>query len=1479
MLAPRVSRPLLPLVVRLLVTCGLGFLFAAAPAPASAQSGPGDASLAVARMTTNGRVNPLGIAGSDISFGWSASASARGARQSAYQLRVGTAPGLSDVWDSGQVASDRQVDIPLPASVVLVPATRYHWQARVWDEANRATAWSDAAWFETGLLSAAGWSGAQWITRPVAAPDLNAWTDYTATVEFTLQSTAFGVLLRSSADAQNAWMLQINVSGGTPVFKAHSRVNGAYAVLGTVDLAPFGFTNASLTGSRHTLRFEVSGSTLVTRLDGAVIDTRGGVAPARGLVGFRTFGAEAGLVHRVTVVDQASGATRIDPDFSKGENGFGAGALVNGALSVSGNTDAVFVNAPSSLPLLRGRFTVRDGLASARVYASALGLYEVSVNGSKAGDQFLAPGWTAYAKRIQAQTYDITSLVQPGLNVLGAELGDGWHRGKVGIGWTRVYGDQLAFVAKVKLAYADGSVEWFATDPSWKAADGPRLRADLQDGETHQAAFEKPGWNTAAFDDSSWMPVGAVADLSSRLVPQPDEPVRAVALLTAATRTEISPGTWIYDLGQNMVGVPRVRLSGRQGDAIVLRHAEELYRVGSRAGQIYTDNLRTAKATDTYLFDADGVVTFQPKFTQHGFRYIQITGAATPPAVGDVQGVVLSSDLPATGDLVTSRAMLNKLVSNIRWGQRGNFLSIPTDTPARDERLGWTGDINVFAPAAARFADTRAFLSKWMTDVRDAQKPDGNLPAIVPQPRTEFDSTGVGWPDAAITVPYSVWQATGDLQIVRANWNAMKSFYAFVRSSATGDGDLLEQGRSNWFSGDWLSLETVNRLEEHKVIGTAYFAENTRMMAEMAAALGDTALAAEWSALAPQIRQAFVNAYRAADGTIYTGTQTAYALALGMDMIADPAQRAQTAAKFVGKLAADNNHLRTGFLGTPWLLPALSKIGREDLAMRLLLNETYPSWGFPISIGATTMWERWNSIQPTLEFGPVDMNSFNHYAYGAVGDWMFQKLGGIQALSPGYRRARIAALIGHGGLTEARCEQLAAHGRLATDWTLVDGTATLRVEIPANTTAVIHVPSKIGAPVTEGGVAAETAPGLVYLGRENGAALYEVGAGSYVFTSTPELAAPVSLVADPGPGQILLGWTPAPGATSYEVKRALRSGGPYVVIASGLASASYTDSTVAYGAPYYYVVSARNAATSSADSAEATGQPTLALNPGFETPATTTFVYNPAGGSWSFVGQAGVATNGSLFTSGNPAAPQGLQVGVLQGTGSISQTFSGLAPGVKYTVTFAAAQRATGASWNLNGQTWNLAVNGAVVASFGPPQSATSYVDYNATFTATAATHTIAFAGTNLRGGDNTVFIDKVRFGPGPLTPAQAWRQERFGTFANSGPAADEADPDGDSLNNLLERAFGGIPSLADADLAPRVDEAASPLSLVYRRASLATDLDFLVEESADLASGWIEAAGSEELLSDDGTVQRVRFTRPLADDARLFLRLKVAVR
>lgn len=888
--------------------------------------------LSVGEMTTNGRTNPLGIGDDHLSLAWAIESDARGTVQSAYRVRVGSTEAANDVWDSGRVVSDRQIDIPLPADLPLRPATRYYWQAKIWDGNGAESEWSAPAWFETGL-SVSDWADAKWIAHQPPA------------------STSAG---------------------------------------------------------------------------------------------------------------QAASA--------------------------------------GALPLFRRVITLAKPLKSARLYASAHGIYQLSLNGEKVGDQFLAPGWTDYTRRIQAQTYDVTPLLRAGDNALGAALGDGWYRGKVGLNWPGIYGNTLALIAKLRVTYADGSVEDFVTDERWRAAEGPFVQTDLQDGECYDARREQPGWERAEFDGSHWTPVVIVSGDSNVLVPQPDEPARATEVMPARSRTEPVPGEFVYDLGQNLVGVARIKITGKAGQTVRLRFAEEINRQGERRGQLYTESLRTAKATDTYTFARDETVTYQPTFTQHGFRYLEITGAAVPPEVGDVAAVVLGSDLPNTGDLRLSHPTLDQLVRNIRWGQRGNFLSIPTDTPARDERLGWTGDIAVFATTAARYQDTRAFLSKWMDDLRDAQRADGNIPAIVPQPRDYFGDTGVGWADAFIVVPYSVWRATGDTRIVRRNWDAMRRFYRFVHASATQDGNLIEEGRSSFFSGDWLSLEGADRLAEHRVIATAYFSENTRMMAEMAAALGETAQAAEWAALVPQIRAAFEAAYRHDDGSLEIGTQTVYAMALGMDLIADPAKRVQTAAKFVEKLAADNFHLKTGFLGTPWLLPALSRIGRDDLAVRLLLNEDYPSWGFEIRMGATTMWERWNTIRADGQFGPVEMNSFNHYAYGAVGDWMFGHLGGVEIVEPGYKKFRIAPLVGIDALDHATCNLRTPYGLLRSEWTRTKDGLRLAVAVPVNTCAEIVVPAASVEAVCEAGKPAASVPGVISANAQDGRVHLTVGSGRYEFS-------------------------------------------------------------------------------------------------------------------------------------------------------------------------------------------------------------------------------------------------------------------------------------------------------------------------------------------------------------------------------------------
>lgn len=908
-------RPLLRLVLAVFATACVAL------SPAEAQPVPG---VAVGKLTTNARVESLGIEAADISFGWALEAKARGTRQAAYQVRAGLRPGAADVWDSGRVDAIQQSDVRLLAPRPLQPGTRYHWQVRVWDQAGRRSAWSRPAWFETGLLDAADWRAARWI--------------------------------------------------------------------------------------------------------GAVDDD----------------------------------ATR-------------------------------------PRPLLRTQVQLPRPVLSARLYATAQGVYQVWINGQAVGDQALAPGWTDYKQRLQVQTFDVTALLRPGRNAIGAALADGWWRGKVGLGWREAYGKQLALKALLRVTYADGSTQDFGTDEGWRSALGPYVQADLQDGEHYDARRLPEDWSEPGFDAGAWQPVAVRPDGGARLVPQPDEPVRATEVRPARARLPSAGEGFIYDVGQNVVGVARVRISGRAGQTVRLRYAEELYRTGPRRGELYTDNFRTAAVTDRYTFARDGTVTYQPRFTQHGFRYIEISGVDSAPEPGDVAAVVLGSDLPAIGELRLSHPMLDQLVRNIRWGLRGNFLSIPTDTPARDERLGWTGDIGVFAPTASRLHDTRAFLQKWMDDVRDAQRANGNIPAVVPQPGNAFDETGVGWSDAIIQVPYAVWCASGDTRILRRNWGTMRRFYDFVHASATADGNLLEEGRSSWFSGDWLNLEGVDRLREHRVIGTAYFADNTRMMAEMAQALGEVAQAQAWFDRARRIRQAFVQAYRAADGRIETGTQTVHAMALGMGLIDAGAERDATAAQYVAKLAADNNHLKTGFLGTPWLLPALTEIGRDDLAMALLLNEDYPSWGFEVRMGATTMWERWDSIRPSGEFGPVEMNSFNHYAYGAVGDWMFQRLGGLQMLAPGYRRVLIAPLVTHPKLESAESSIDTAYGPLACAWRRGEDGLHVDVTVPPGVEAEVRLPAAHAADVREGRVAAARADGVRLLSAKDGEVRLQVASGRYRF--------------------------------------------------------------------------------------------------------------------------------------------------------------------------------------------------------------------------------------------------------------------------------------------------------------------------------------------------------------------------------------------
>jgi hypothetical protein len=1056
--------------------------------PASAAGAP---AVSLDHLQANGRTNPLGIPGDAPSLSWHAESAARGVAQTAYQVRVASsadALASPDVWDSGQVDSDRQVDVPY-GGPALTSQTRYYWQVRTWDGTGTPSDWSAPSFFETGLLSASDWVG-DWITDDADA-QLNQWTDYTTTVDFHLDNLAFGVFFRG-ADQNNAYMWQLTVADGTPRLKVHKRTNGGYTVVENKDISS-AITTQQLLAGDHSLAITADGSTITTTLDGTQIDQRSDSSFARGYVGLRTSqateGAETVTVHSVDVTT-TGGKNLLNADFANGDNPFSAGTVSNGDLKLMGNADAWYVP-QHPLPLLRDQFTTDPGktIASARVFASARGVYQLSINGQQVGDSHLAPGSTNYNKRIQSQEYDVTDLLTSGDNAIGAELGSGWYAGRDFWLQPGYFGTDTSLIAQLRIDYTDGSHQVIASDPSWTTHGGPFVLADNIDGESYDARLAQPGFDTTSFDASAWSPVTVAADTTDKLVPQPDEPVRTSQELPALTRTENPTGSFIYDLGQNMVGVSKVTISGHAGDTVRIRYGEVL----NPDGSLYTANLRSAKATDHYTFATDGTVTYTPTFTFHGFRYIEITGASSAPSLSDVTGEVWGSDLAATGSLHTSDPMLNQLVSNISWGQRGNFLSIPTDTPARDERLGWLGDINVFSPTAAYLRDTRAFMEKFSADLRDSQQPSGALPGVAPDYGSTCCGGGTAWEDAMITVPYAVFEAYGDTDLVRQNYAAMQKFFDHVRASAGAD--LIDSDRNVY--GDWLNLGDDTPAG---VIGTAYYAEDARMLSEMAASIGEDADAATYAQVSHDVRAAFTDTFVQPDGTVGSGSQTGYALALGMDLVPQD-ERAAVGAKFVAKVHASNDHLTTGFVGTPWLLPALTSIGQDALAYQLLETRTFPSWGYEISKGATTMWERWDSINPDGSFGDVSMNSFNHYAYGAVGSWMYQNIGGIAPAAAGYKKIRIAPVIG-GGLTHGQGSYDSAYGTIATDWSLTGGDLALHVQVPVNTTAEVVIPADSAYAVTEGGALLDGVDGITDVSSAGGDVTVSVGSGSYDFAVT-----------------------------------------------------------------------------------------------------------------------------------------------------------------------------------------------------------------------------------------------------------------------------------------------------------------------------------------------------------------------------------------
>ena len=1128
------------------------------------------------------RVNPLGIGDVNPRLSWQlqSTPSLRGETQSAYQIQVGSTAGAMDLWDSGKVAGSQTVDV-LYGGQASTSGEKCYWQVRVYDGSNNVSAWSAPVQWSMGLLNQSDWL-AQWI-------------GYDAAYSLTPAQAANNALFNTTG---LSW---ISYSGQTPQGGVCSSALRKQIILPTgqiitnavIALYADSLCNVFVNGqlmTNSTMSHSHPGATAARWEATAWINVTQWLQTGTNVVALNATSSDntrtAAVIGRL-VVQFASGLVSnipVDTSWKAAQWPTGIWTQTNyddsaWATPASGGTPwgtpALNDLARVPAPYLRNIFTVNKPVTRATVYVTALGAYELHLNGQKVGNDVLTPGWTEFTKRVYYQTYDVTSMVQPGENAIGAILGDGWYASDLGSKGSRLfYGGRPRLLAQLVLHLADGSTQTEVSSRSWKASYGPIHWADLLMGSEYDARQELPGWDTTNFNDSAWSPVvtGLVTNTSgytnvTSLVtgfvvnnqlsfvasnsnldgdPAPGfvktfqitftlggtnqtltyaenttvhigggglpltviqaiygnaavfpgvntllvqaavtEPARCLETLTATNFTEPSPGCYTFDLGQNMVGWVQLNISGCVGDRITVRHGELL----NPDGTIYTANLRGATATDYYIFATNGTVTFQPRFTFHGFRYVELRGLTVTPTINSVTGIVVHSDLPGTGTFACSSPLVNQLYSNIIWSQKGNYLEVPSDCPQRDERLGWTGDTQFFAPTAAYNFDVQSFFRRHLVSLcEDSQEPDGNYDCVAP---TLGGAAGTAWADAAWICPYSMYRSYGDTNVIKDHYASLQHYGQYLASLAN---NYVIGSRPGDY-GDWLSLGGG---ASASVMGTAFYAYYAQAMSEMAAATGNSADAATYAALHSNIVAAFANFFNP-DGSFADGSsQTGYALALTLNLVPS-ALRAQAAQQFANSIAKYHNHLATGYIGTPRLLPALHMAGRDDLAYALLLQQSYPSWLYQVNHGATTMWETWDGSL---------MSSFNHYAFGSVGQYLYDTVGGINPASPGYSTIMIQPVPGT-GLTWANTSYNSTRGLISTAWTNTGSMFNLAVVIPPNTAAQVYVPTTNANAILENGMPASSSLGVSYLGMSNNYAVFAVGSGHYFWSSPAPPPAPL----------------------------------------------------------------------------------------------------------------------------------------------------------------------------------------------------------------------------------------------------------------------------------------------------------------------------------------------------------------------------------
>jgi alpha-L-rhamnosidase len=1061
-------------------------------------AGPG----APANLRCEYLVDPLAVQSPHPRLSWEVNDPRRGAVQTAYQIVVASAedllePGKADLWDTGKVASAATAQIAY-AGKPLTSRLRCYWRVRTWDGDDQPSPWSRTVSWGVGLLEPSDWR-AEWIGHPAEVP------------AFKPALNGFHTEFAKSADEEK-WVTidlgRARTIDGVRFFPAR----------------PYDWPDTP--GFLYPVRFRVeiaedpefAGATSVVDLTGADVPNPGAEA--------RTcrFTPVSGRYVRLTATrlaerDPGNFAMALaELQVLSGENMISVGAPVyasdsieSGSWAMANLVDGELVSCgptgedPLPPPILRKEFRIDGKVARATAYVSALGLYELHINGSKVGDQVLAPEFTDYMQHIEYQTYDVTDLLKEGENAIGALMGDGWYCGHIGLTIPggpsrRIFGPKPCLMAQIEIELEDGSTQVVTTDASWHGTMGGPLRlTDLFDGETYDALTELPGWDRPGFDDSEWTAVER-ADYSGELVAQPNQPIRVTEEIKPVGVTEPKPGMYVFDLGQNMVGWCRITAEGEPGTTVTLRHAEVL----NPDGTIYTENIREADQTDRFTL-SDSRQTFEPRFTYHGFRYVEVTGLDEKP---ELIGRVVHSDSPRTGTFECSDPMLNRLMLNALWTQRGNMHSIPTDCPQRGERMGWMGDIQAFCQTAIFNLDMAAFFTKWVRDIREAQADDGRFSDFSPNPYNPNvrGSGAPAWADAGTVVPWTAYVNYGDMRMLEEHFDAARRWVDFVQSK---NPDLIWRNERRNDYNDWLNGDTV-RIEGYPKTGgnmpneafaTAFFAHSTDLVSRMAAALGREKDAKKYRNLHGRIKAAFNKEFVAPDGRIKGDTQAGYALALVFNLVPEKLREAAV-SHMVQSLEPYGGRLSTGIQTAHRFLFGLLSGGRVDEAYRLLLSREAPSWGYMVDHGATTIWERWDGYIEGRGYQDPGMDSFNHYAFGSVGEWIWRNVAGINPdeQKPGYEHFTIRPVLG-GGLTWAKGEYHSIRGKIVSSWRIEDGKLELDVTVPANTTATVYVPAADASAVTEGGKPAAQSPGVEFLRVEGGFAVFTVPAGEYRFES------------------------------------------------------------------------------------------------------------------------------------------------------------------------------------------------------------------------------------------------------------------------------------------------------------------------------------------------------------------------------------------